>query len=223
VPAEEASSISHIVIMKFGGTSVAEKHGRDAVVRRVHEAMLEGKAPVVVVSAMGRAGSPYATDTLLSLLESSPQDLREQNMLLSTGELISTVVLSHELRSFGIEAQAFSGSEAGIVTDDVHGDASVIEIYPHLLHQAISAKIVPVVAGFQGISRDGHVTTLGRGGSDTTACALGVALNAQAVEIYTDVNGIATADPKICDNTVTLETIRTDELYQLARHGSRRW
>jgi len=218
---KEQSTDSRIVVMKFGGTSVAEKHGRDAVARRVKEAISDGKAPVVVVSAMGRAGSPYSTDTLLSLVESFPPDLREQDILMSTGELISAVLLAHELRASGIEAQALSGTQAGIVTDDLHGNASVIEIYPHLLKEAISEGVVPVVAGFQGLSRAGYVTTLGRGGSDTTACALGVALNAESVEIYTDVDGIATADPRACDSAVTLEVIGSDELYQLARHGSR--
>lgn len=217
----EPSGDSRIVVMKFGGTSVAEKHGRDAVASRVREAIADGKAPVVVVSAMGRAGSPYSTDTLLSLVESFPSDLREQDMLMSTGELVSAVLLAHELRASGIEAQALSGTQAGIVTDDLHGNASVLEIYPHLLKEVISKGVVPVVAGFQGVSRDGYITTLGRGGSDTTACALGVALDAEAVEIYTDVDGVATADPRACDSAVTLGVIGSDELYQLARHGSR--
>jgi aspartate kinase len=210
-----------VIVMKFGGTSVATAEGRNAIGARVTEALELDKAPVVVVSAMGRNGAPYATDTLLALVAELPADERERDLLASTGEVISSVVVAHELRAAGIDACAMTGAEAGIGTDGVHGNASVTDIYPAPLLDAIAAGVVPVVAGFQGVAEDGRVTTLGRGGSDTTACALGVALNAEAVEIYTDVDGVMTADPRTCGDAMVLDVIGADELFQMARHGSR--
>ncbi|MDO8879779.1 MAG: aspartate kinase [Coriobacteriia bacterium] len=210
-----------IVVMKFGGTSVATPEGRGAIASRVTEALELETAPVVVVSAMGRAGAPYATDTLLALVADLPTDARERDLLASTGELISAVVVAHELRAAGIDATALTGGEAGICTDGVHENAAVTDIYPAPLLDAIARGEVPVVAGFQGIDADGCVTTLGRGGSDTTACALGVALEAEAVEIYTDVDGVMTADPRALAGATVLDVIRADELFQMARHGSR--
>ncbi|MRS13053.1 MAG: aspartate kinase [Actinobacteria bacterium] len=207
--------------MKFGGTSVATPEGRCAIASRVTEALELGKAPVVVVSAMGRKGAPYATDTLLGLVADLPADARERDLLASSGEVISAVVVAHELRAAGIDACAMTGAEAGIGTDGAHEDASVTDIYPASLLDAIAAGQVPVVAGFQGVAPDGSITTLGRGGSDTTACALGVALEAEAVEIYTDVDGVMTADPRTCDGAAVLDVIGADELFQMAAHGSR--
>ncbi|MBN1192578.1 MAG: aspartate kinase [Coriobacteriia bacterium] len=207
--------------MKFGGTSVATPEGRQSIAERVTESLELGIAPVVVVSAMGRKGAPYATDTLLGLVADLPADQRERDLLASTGETISAVVVAHGLRAAGIAARAMTGAEAGIGTDTVHENASITEIHPALLLNAIAAGQVPVVAGFQGISDDGSITTLGRGGSDTTACALGVALEAQTVEIYTDVDGVMTADPRACEGASVLEVIGADELFQMARHGSR--
>jgi len=210
-----------IIVMKFGGTSVATAEGRAALANRLTEAIELGNAPVVVVSAMGRRGAPYATDTLLGLVADLPGDPRERDLLASTGELISAVVVAHELRAAGIGARAMTGGEAGIGTDGRHENASITDIYPAPLLEVIAAGEVPVVAGFQGISQSGSVTTLGRGGSDTTACALGVALGAEAVEIYTDVDGVMTADPRTCAGATMLDVIHPDELFQMARHGSR--
>jgi len=210
-----------IVVMKFGGTSVATPEGRAAIANRVTEALELDRAPVIVVSAMGRSGAPYATDTLLGLVGELPADPRERDLLASTGELISAVVVAHELRAAGIDASAFTGAEAGIVTDGAHENAAIMEIHPGTLLAAIARGGVPVVAGFQGIAPDGRVTTLGRGGSDTTACALGVALDAHAVEIYTDVDGVMTADPRTCGGAAVLDVISADELFQMAKHGSR--
>ncbi len=210
-----------IVVMKFGGTSVATPEGRAAIASRVTEAEELGQAPVVVVSAMGRKGAPYATDTLLGLVAGLPADARERDLLASTGEVISAVVVAHELRAAGIAARAMTGAEAGIGTDGAYESAAVTDIYPAALLDAIAGGEVPVVAGFQGVAPDGRVTTLGRGGSDTTACALGVALGAEAVEIYTDVDGVMTADPRTGADAVVLDVIRADELFQMARHGSR--
>ena len=207
--------------MKFGGTSVADSAGRSALAQRVTAALELGKSPLLVVSAMGRRGAPYATDTLLGLVAGLPAGQRELDLLASVGELVSAVVVAAELRAAGIAAEAFSGTEAGVMTDGVSGHAAITEIYPARILTAIEAGIVPVVAGFQGIAEDGTLTTLGRGGSDTSACALGVALGADEVEIYTDVDGIMTADPRSCDGTEVLEVIGADELFQMARAGSR--
>jgi len=210
-----------IVVMKFGGTSVADKTGRAALARRVASALELGKAPVLVVRAMGRRGAPYATDTLLGLVADLPASARELDLLASVGELVSAVVVAAELRAAGIEAAAFSGPDAGVFTDGVAGNAAVTDIYPARMLAAIDAGEVPVVAGFQGLAEDGTLTTLGRGGSDTSACAIGVALSAEEVEIYTDVDGVMTADPRACDGTEVLDVIRADELFQMARAGSR--
>jgi len=210
-----------IVVMKFGGTSVAHPEGRAAIAARVTEALERDVSPVVVVSAMGRDGAPYATDTLLGLIQSMPSDPRERDLLASTGEVVSAVVVAHELRAAGINAVAMTGAEAGICTDGTFENAAITEIHPGAVTQAIQARQVPVIAGFQGVGPDGRVTTLGRGGSDTTACALGVALGADAVEIYTDVDGVMTADPRSCDAARVLERLSAEELSQMARHGSR--
>jgi len=207
--------------MKFGGTSVATDEGRAAIAARVTAALELDRAPVVVVSAMGRAGAPYATDTLLSLVDGLPPEARERDLLASVGEVVSAIVVAHELRAAGIDARAFTGAQAGIATDGVAGASAVTEIHTGSLVAALAENIVPVVCGFQGIAEDGTLTTLGRGGSDTTACALGVALEADEVEIYTDVDGVMTADPRACDGAGVLELIRADELFQMARHGSR--
>jgi len=207
--------------MKFGGTSVASDVGRGAIAARVTEALELQKAPVVVVSAMGRMGAPYATDTLLGLVRGLPSDARETDLLASVGEVISAIVVAHELRGAGIAATALTGAEAGICTDGVAGSSAITEIHTGSLAALIAAGAVPVVCGFQGIAEDGRLTTLGRGGSDTTACALGVALGAVEVEIYTDVDGVMTADPRTCAEADVLEVVRADELFQMAKHGSR--
>lgn len=210
-----------VVIMKFGGTSVATAEGRGAIASRVTEALEAETAPVVVVSAMGRAGAPYATDTLLGLVAALPGEAREQDLLASVGEVVSAVVVAHELRAAGIDAVALSGPEAGIRTDGLHREATITEIATHSLDHLLSHGRVPVVCGFQGVGPDGSITTLGRGGSDTTACALGVALDAREVQIYTDVDGVMTADPRTCEAAGVLERIGADELFQMARAGSR--
>lgn len=212
---------SRVIVMKFGGTSVATREGRDAVAARVTEALEADLSPVIVVSAMGRAGDPYATDTLLGLLDGLPIDERERDLLASTGEVVSAVVLAHELRARGVAARALTGPEAGIRTDGAHGAARITEIVIDRLADLIAAREVPVVCGFQGLGPDGSVCTLGRGGSDTTACALGVALSAREVEIYSDVDGVMTADPRTCPDAQVLSVVSAEELFQMAKAGSR--
>ncbi len=211
-----------IVVQKFGGTSVQDEESRCKVVTWVKNALGVGRQPVVVVSAMGRGGDPYATDTLLGLLHvADVGDARERDMLASCGEMISASVMASILRGEGFRASAFSGGEAGIRTDDTYGNARIIAVDPSMLLAAMADGVIPVVAGFQGLTPQGRVATLGRGGSDTTAIALGAALKADLVEIYTDVDGIKTADPRIVPEARTIAKMDYDEVFQLAHLGAR--
>ena len=218
---EKAAPSRRLVVQKFGGTSVATPEGRAAVRARVRASVTGGADVVVVVSAMGREGAPYATDTLLGLLREGPADPREADMLSSCGEVIAAVVLAHELRADGVDAVAMTGAQAGVRTDGEFGGATVLGVEPAALCAAISEGRVPVVAGFQGASPSGETTTLGRGGSDTTACAIGSALHADVVEIHTDVDGVMSADPRACADARVLDSLQFEELFQMARAGAK--
>lgn len=172
---------------------------------------------------MGRYGDPYATDTLLALAREVCPEInpRELDLLLSCGELISTVVMVQALKTQGVEARAFTGGMAGFITDGNFGDAHIIEVNPDKIRICLHRKQVVVVAGFQGQTREGEVTTLGRGGSDTTAAALGVALTAEAVEIYTDVNGVMTTDPNLVPEAKLLKVMTYKELCEMAHLGAK--
>lgn len=212
-----------IVVQKFGGSSLASKEARSRVCGIIADARKQGFKPVVVVSAIGRENDPYATDTLINLIKQvnpcpSP---REMDLLLSCGELISGVLLSSQLAAMNVEACYLSGERAGIVTDGNYSDAHILYIKPGRLLDLLAADCVPVVAGFQGVSEEGELTTLGRGGSDTTAAALGVALRAEVVDIFTDVEGVMTADPRIVENARLLDAITYNEICQLAREGAK--
>lgn len=212
-----------IIVQKFGGTSVSSPAQREAAVNHVFEAISEGFRPAVVVSAMGRAGEPYATDTLLSLAEAvGPRtNARELDLIASCGEIISAVIMVNTLRARGIEACAFTGAQAGLFTDQNHTSAGIVRINPARVLTALEAGRVVVVAGFQGVTEDGEVTTLGRGGSDTTAAALGVALRAEVIEIYTDVEGVKTADPRIVPEAKTIDQLTYHEISQMAHEGAK--
>ena len=210
-----------IIVMKFGGTSLATSEGREKVASKIIAERARGSKPVVVVSAMGRRGDPYATDTLLSLVDPAHCSDHEIDMLMSVGEVVSTVVLASLLRNEGVLACALTGADAGIVTDSIDKNATIKLIDPSAIKAIVDEGTVPVVAGFQGVDESGLLHTLGRGGSDTTACALGVALNADRVDIYTDVDGVFTADPSVILEARLLERITSDELFQMARHGSK--
>ncbi len=212
-----------IIVQKFGGTSVSTSKQREAAVSRVFEAISQGMRPAVVVSAMGRSGDPYATDTLLDLSEAvGPRtNPRELDMIASCGEIISSVIMVNTLRARGIEACAFTGAQAGIFTDHNHTRAGITRLNPARILQALEAGKVAVVAGFQGVTEDGEITTLGRGGSDTTAAALGVALRAEVIEIFTDVEGVKTADPRIVPEAKTIEQITYHEISQMAHEGAK--
>lgn len=221
-PIEEATNL-RIIVQKFGGTSVSTPERRNQVADRVQQAIKEGYTPVVVVSAMGRVGDPYATDTFIQMAQSIYPEThpREMDMLIACGELISSVLVCNTLKARDLDALALTGGQAGIVTDENFGNAQILRVSPdHLLRYLRGGKI-PVVAGFQGWTENGDITTLGRGGSDTTAAAIGAALRADAVDIYTDVDGIKTADPRIVPEAKTIPVTTYDEIVNLAHLGAK--
>lgn len=212
-----------IVIQKFGGTSVSTEDRRRKVVSKVREALKNGFSPVVVVSAMGRTGDPYSTDTLLSLVDINfkKNNLQATDMLMCCGELISSVIMSNSLINEGIEAIPLTGGQAGIITNENFSEAEPIYTNVKYILKLIELGKVPVVTGFQGVTEDGYFTTLGRGGSDTSACILGEALKAEKIEIYTDVDGIMTADPRIVKDATLISSISYNEIFQLADQGAK--
>jgi len=212
-----------IIIQKFGGTSVSTEERRNQVVAKVKKAIKDGYSPVVVVSAIGRSGDPYATDTLLSLIDDNYKkgNLQGTDMLMCCGEIISTVIMSNALINEGINAIPLTGGQAGIITDDKFTEANVTYVNTHNIRELIKKGIVPVVAGFQGITKEGYFTTLGRGGSDTSACILGAYLKAGGIEIYTDVDGMMTADPRIVEKANLIQNISYQEVFQLANQGAK--
>ncbi|TYP56144.1 aspartate kinase [Thermosediminibacter litoriperuensis] len=212
-----------LVVQKFGGTSVATPGSREMVLKHVIKTKQEGYSPVVVVSAIGRRGDPYATDTLLSLLEEAGGEVpaRERDLLMSCGEVISAALVATLLNAKGHPAKAFTGGQAGILTDDRFGNAVIREIKTDALINAVKQDYIPVVAGFQGMTENGDITTLGRGGSDTTAVALGAALGAERVDIFTDVEGIMTADPRVVKGARILDTVTYREVTEMAYNGAR--
>ncbi|MBV8257982.1 MAG: aspartate kinase [Actinobacteria bacterium] len=205
--------------MKFGGSSVADTDKIKGVARRLVAAREAGNRVVGVLSAMGDT-----TDELIRLaheISDRPQP-REYDMLLSVGERISNALCAMAITDLGYEAISFTGSQAGIVTDTVHGKAKIAEVRAARINEALDQERIVLVAGFQGVSADSHdVTTLGRGGSDTTAVALAAALGAQACEIYTDVEGVFTADPRIVPNARRLAAVTYEEMLELAASGAK--
>lgn len=212
-----------IIVQKFGGTSVATAHAREQAAAKIMQAKAEGYAPVVVVSAMGRRGDPYATDTLIDLARNVYPEIRprEFDLLVSCGEIISTVVMVQTLRKFGLDAVAMTGGQAGIVTDDNFQEARILGIGPDRILGYVRDGLIPIIAGFQGMTLAGDITTLGRGGSDTTATALGAALKVELVEIYTDVDGVMSVDPRVAGGARVLETMTYDEICELAHNGAK--
>jgi aspartate kinase len=209
--------------MKFGGTSVATEAGRARVVDQVVARRAQGGPVCLVVSAMGRQGDAYATDTLLGLARNAYRGVtaRELDLIASCGEVISAVVMTASLQGAGVPATALTGGQAGIVTDAGFMAARVRRVDTGRLERLLAAGEVAVVAGFQGETEAGDVTTLGRGGSDITAVVVGVALGAETVEIYTDVEGVLTADPRVVPDARQLGFITYEELCQLAHEGAR--
>lgn len=211
-----------LIIVKFGGSSLGTPEGQNRALSIVKGHQREKKKIVVVVSAMGRRGDPYATDTLLHRLEvvNPEYSQRERDLLLSCGEIIAAVLMTERLQREGVKAHSFSGGQAGIVTKPSALTAEIQEIYPHKIKNALAQGVIPVVAGFQGVTRDGEVTTLGRGGSDLTATALGTALGAKLVEIYTDVEGMMTGDPRLIPQARILQQITFHEAWEMSCQGA---
>jgi aspartate kinase len=209
-----------VIVQKFGGSSLATESLREVAASRVVEAVRRGDSPVVVCSALGRAPDPYATDVLATLLGPAP-DGPNRDLLLACGEAIASAVFAELLCRLGVPAQAMTGAQAGIVTNDRHGDAEIQTVDPEPVRALLARDVVPVVTGFQGATPTGSVTTLGRGGSDLTAVALGDALGAAAVEIYTDVSGVMTADPRLIAGAHALERVTQREMVELAGNGAK--
>jgi aspartate kinase len=219
-----------IKVLKFGGTSVRTPEARHLAALKVISAREQGFAPVVVVSAIGRRGEPYATDTLKGFLEevdlATEPDAREMDLVMACGEILSASVFATLLKSLGCPAMSLRGGQAGIRTDGVYGNARILGIQPLGVIEAIERGFVPVVCGFQGVWVQGglpgaELTTLGRGGSDTTASALGAGLRAEAVEIYTDVDGVKSADPDFVREAPTLRRVTYDEVAEIAHLGAK--
>ena len=206
------------VVMKFGGTSVADPDRLRGVARRIAAAREQGSRVVAVLSAMGQT-----TDELVALAHRvSPRPKpRELDMLISVGERISCALAAMAIHDLGYEAISLTGSQAGIVTDTVHGKAKIVDVRARRIHEALDRGQIVLVAGFQGVSTDYDITTLGRGGSDTTAVALAAALGADSCEIYTDVQGVFTADPRIVPGARKLTSITYDEMLELAASGAK--
>ncbi|HEY5835781.1 aspartate kinase [Streptomyces sp.] len=208
-----------LVVQKYGGSSVADAEGIKRVARRIVDTKKAGHRVVVVVSAMGDT-----TDELIDLAEQvSPiPSGREFDMLLTAGERISMALLAMAIKNLGHEAQSFTGSQAGVITDSVHNKARIIDVTPGRIRTALDEGNIAIVAGFQGVSQDKKdITTLGRGGSDTTAVALAAALDAEVCEIYTDVDGVFTADPRVVKKARKMEWIAFEDMLELASSGSK--
>jgi len=208
-----------LIVQKFGGSSVADAASIKRVARRIVATKAEGHDVVVAVSAMGDT-----TDELIELAHSVTEnpDPREMDMLLTTGERISMALLAMAIKSLGVDARSYTGSQAGMMTDSQHGAARIVDVSPDRLREALDEGAIAIVAGFQGFNRDSKdITTLGRGGSDTTAVALAAALNADVCEIYTDVDGVFTADPRIVPKAHKVDIVTFEEMLELAAAGAK--
>lgn len=210
-----------IVIQKFGGTTVSSVSKRLLVAKRIKDTIDLGLSPIAVISAIGRLGEPYSTDSLLSLVRPNRIKARDLDLLMSVGEIISCVLMVDTLASIGVNAKPYTGGQAGIITDESYGKANILHVKPEPILECLKKGIVPVVAGFQGITEHGQITTLGRGGSDTSAAILAKAVDADRIEIYTDVDGIMTADPNIVKEAKKLNELSYSELFEMADQGSK--
>jgi aspartate kinase len=207
-----------LIVQKFGGSSVANAESIKRVAERIVATKNAGHDVVVVVSAMGDT-----TDELLELAEQivAVPSGRELDMLLTAGERISMALLAMAIKALGVEARSYTGSQAGLITDAKHGSARIVDVAPKRVRDAVDSGAVAIVAGFQGINAHGDITTLGRGGSDTTAVALAAALDADVCEIYTDVDGVFTADPRVVPNARKIDRVTSEEMLELAAAGAK--
>lgn len=212
-----------ILVQKFGGTSLSSPQARTRVIEHIRRELAQEYRLVVVVSAMGRRGEPYATDTLIDWSERNGNGLplREKDLLLCCGEIISAATLCSLLQHEGITATVLTGAQAGFITDNQFGNARIMDMRPDRVRIELEKFQVVIVTGFQGQTESGDFTTLGRGGSDTSATALGAALRAEMVDIYTDVNGILTADPRIVEDARALSQVSYTEICNMAQQGAK--
>jgi len=210
-----------IVVQKYGGTSIGDVEKLKQIAKKIVDKKTEGFSPVVVVSAMGKT-----TDELVDMSEKVTfnkvkPDLREKDTLLSTGELVSATLLAMSIKSLSVDVLSLSGQQAGILTDQIHGSARISDINIDRMMKEINDDKILIIAGFQGINNQGDITTLGRGGSDTTAVALAAALSADVCEIFTDVEGIYTTDPRIVNQARKLEHINYEDMLEMAVLGAK--
>lgn len=210
------------ILQKFGGTSVQTKNSRLICISKIKESIYNGNKTVVVISAIGRKNDPYSTDELLSLVS---ENFKKNNplyldKLISCGEIISSIVFTSELQSNNVNALPLIGQDIGILTDNNFGNAKILNIDTSNIEKLLSENIIPVIAGFQGVTSDGNITTLGRGGSDISAVKLATALNCDRVEFFKDVDGLMTADPKLVSKAKSIEEISYEELFELSIYGN---
>lgn len=210
-----------VIVQKFGGTSTRSIETREHMYKNIIRELDAGNKVVAVVSAMGRYDDPYATDTLLSIVHTDELSDEEIDRLTSIGETISTLVVKSELSKMGYKVETVTNAELGIQTDSHHMNASITTVEGHHIQKKLSHADIVICPGFQGYSQNGKVTTLGRGGSDLSAVAIGVAIDANEVEIYSDVNGIYTADPRIVPDAIKLDYISYSEMLELSRNGAK--
>ena len=210
-----------IVVQKYGGTSIGDVEKLKLIAKKISDKKIEGYSPVVVVSAMGKT-----TDDLVNMSEevtfnNKKPDLREKDTLLSTGELVSSTLLAISIKSLDNEVISLSGLQAGITTDNIHGSARISDINTSRIIEEIQQGKIIIIAGFQGVNNEGDITTLGRGGSDTTAVAIAAALEADLCEIYTDVEGIYTTDPRVVSKEKKLDKINYEDMLEMAVLGAK--
>ncbi|HLS60209.1 MAG TPA: aspartate kinase [Virgibacillus sp.] len=212
-----------ILVQKFGGTSVQNEDNRNHVLKHIKDALVKEYKLIVVVSALGRKPDPYATDTLLDMVDfpANHNSKRELDLLMACGETISSIVLSNELQKNHIRSIALTGAQAGFITNEDFNKAKIKEVRPERLIKEFETHDVVVVAGFQGQTETGEITTIGRGGSDTTAAAIGAAVEAERIEIFTDVKGIMTADPRVVPSARPLDIVTYTEICNLAYQGAK--
>jgi aspartate kinase len=209
-----------LIVLKFGGTSISNREGFSKSLQHIKKELILKNKVICVVSAMGRDESPYATDTLKNLLKNYVSK-KEQDRLLSIGEIISSILFTDYLIENQINALSLSTKEIGIITNNKFTDADIINIKNNDLLNKLLDYDVLVIPGFQGLTINDEVTTLGRGGSDTTAIALGIALNAKRVDIISDVKGVYTADPQIVDTALKIPKLSYDVLFRMTQNGSK--
>ncbi|WPP09656.1 aspartate kinase [Pediococcus inopinatus] len=212
-----------IIVQKFGGSSVKDESARLKALKHVKSAVQQGNKVIVVVSAFRSHETPYANDALLNLVHAEQTNLtnRELDMLMSVGETISATVFTELALEQGLKAMTLTGHDAGIITNDEFQNAKILKVDPQPIQSAFQTADIVVVTGFQGATKDGRITTIGRGGSDVSAAILGAALNATRVDIFTDVDGIMTADPRLVTHARCLKTISYEELANMAVNGAR--